>query len=193
MAAQTQTQTSAETRLIKALAHPLRFRILAKLNEGPASPSTLAEQLGEPLGNVSYHVQRLLQQGAIELVDTRPVRGAVEHIYRAATTAEFGTEHWTKLPASLRRQFQDATLQSVWDHLVEATEAGRLDDTRTQVSSTALDLDEEGWEEISTLLSQTLERAIEIQAESSRRLSDVAVDERESERTELAILHFPRA
>jgi DNA-binding transcriptional ArsR family regulator len=188
-----QTQTSAETRLIKALAHPLRFRILAKLNEGPASPSTLAEQLGEPLGNVSYHVQRLLQQGAIELVDTRPVRGAVEHIYRAATTAEFGTEHWTKLPASLRRQFQDATLQSVWDHLVEATEAGRLDDTRTQVSSTALDLDEEGWEEISTLLSQTLERAIEIQAESSRRLSDVAVDERESERTELAILHFPRA
>jgi DNA-binding transcriptional ArsR family regulator len=175
-----QTQTSAETRLIKALAHPLRFRILAKLNEGPASPSTLAEQLGEPLGNVSYHVQRLLQQGAIELVDTRPVRGAVEHIYRAATTAEFGTEHWTKLPASLRRQFQDATLQSVWDHLVEATEAGRLDDTRTQV-------------EISTLLSQTLERAIEIQAESSRRLSDVAVDERESERTELAILHFPRA
>jgi DNA-binding transcriptional ArsR family regulator len=188
-----QTQTSAETRLIKALAHPLRFRILAKLNEGPASPSTLAEQLGEPLGNVSYHVQRLLQQGAIELVDTRPVRGAVEHIYRAATTAEFGTEHWTKLPASLRRQFQDATLQSVWDHLVEASEAGRLDDTRTQVSSTALDLDEEGWEEISTLLSQTLERAIEIQAESSRRLSDVAVDERESERTELAILHFPRA
>jgi DNA-binding transcriptional ArsR family regulator len=179
--------------LIKALAHPLRFRILAKLNEGPASPSTLAEQLGEPLGNVSYHVQRLLQQGAIELVDTRPVRGAVEHIYRAATTAEFGTEHWTKLPASLRRQFQDATLQSVWDHLVEASEAGRLDDTRTQVSSTALDLDEEGWEEISTLLSQTLERAIEIQAESSRRLSDVAVDERESERTELAILHFPRA
>jgi DNA-binding transcriptional ArsR family regulator len=188
-----QTQTSAETRLIKALAHPLRFRILAKLNEGPASPSTLAEQLGEPLGNVSYHVQRLLQQGAIELVDTRPVRGAVEHIYRAATTAEFGTEHWTKLPASLRRQFQDATLQSVWDHLVEASEAGRLDETRTQVSSTALDLDEEGWEEISTLLSQTLERAIEIQAESSRRLSDVAVDERESERTELAILHFPRA
>jgi DNA-binding transcriptional ArsR family regulator len=188
-----QTQTSAETRLIKALAHPLRFRILAKLNEGPASPSTLAEQLGEPLGNVSYHVQRLLQQGAIELVDTRPVRGAVEHIYRAATTAEFGMEHWTKLPASLRRQFQDATLQSVWDHLVEASEAGRLDDTRTQVSSTALDLDEEGWEEISTLLSQTLERAIEIQAESSRRLSDVAVDERESERTELAILHFPRA
>jgi len=190
-----QTQTSAETRLIKALAHPLRFRILAKLNEGPASPSSLAEQLSEPLGNVSYHVQRLLQQGAIELVDTRPVRGAVEHIYRATTSAAFGTEHWTKLPASLRRQFQDAAVQSLWDHLVEATEAGNLDDPRTRISSAALDLDDEGWEEISTLLSQTLERALEIQAKSSRRLADVTAEARESESesTELAILHFQRA
>ena len=57
-----------DPRLVKALAHPLRFRILTVLDERMASPSELAEELGAPLGNVSYHVRILASLGLIRLV-----------------------------------------------------------------------------------------------------------------------------
>jgi DNA-binding transcriptional ArsR family regulator len=67
----------------RALAHPIRARTLEALAAGPASPRQIAHGLGEPLGTVSYHVQALLRMGLIELLETLPRRGAIEHRYRA--------------------------------------------------------------------------------------------------------------
>lgn len=67
----------------KAVAHPLRARILAGLAGEARSPNELAAEFDEPLGNVSYHVVVLRDLGMVELVDTAPRRGAVEHFYRA--------------------------------------------------------------------------------------------------------------
>lgn len=78
-----QTAESSDPSAVKALAHPLRVRALAILTEREASPSELAEELNEPLGNVSYHVRLLHDLGLIELVGTTPRRGAIEHHYRA--------------------------------------------------------------------------------------------------------------
>lgn len=70
--------------LNKATSHPLRLAILGALEEGSASsPNGLSAHLGEPLGNVSYHVKTLLEFGCVELVKTEPRRGAVEHYYRS--------------------------------------------------------------------------------------------------------------
>lgn len=74
--------------IITALGHPLRARILALLDEGEASPKEIAGQLGEKLGNVSYHVRILARLGLIELVRETPRRGAVEHHYRAVPRPE---------------------------------------------------------------------------------------------------------
>jgi DNA-binding transcriptional ArsR family regulator len=71
-----------DSQAAKALAHPLRAQILTELTE-EASPKTLARRLKQPLGSVSYHVGVLEQLGCIELTRTRPVRGALEHFYRA--------------------------------------------------------------------------------------------------------------
>ena len=43
----------------------------------------MADELGEPLGNVSYHFSVLRNLDAIKLVDEQPRRGAVEHFYTA--------------------------------------------------------------------------------------------------------------
>ena len=67
----------------KAVSHPLRVQILDALRREPRSPQSLAQELEEPLGNVSYHVTVLRDLGAVELTGTRQVRGAVEHFYRA--------------------------------------------------------------------------------------------------------------
>ena len=71
------------------LAHPLRVRILDAIENASSvlrgrpsmSPVELHRELGEPLSGVSYHVTVLARLGAIELVDTAPRRGAVEHYY----------------------------------------------------------------------------------------------------------------
>jgi DNA-binding transcriptional ArsR family regulator len=68
-----------DQRLAKALSHPLRARIFAILNEQVASPNEMAEMIGEPLPNVSYHARVLVDLGCIELVRTAQRRGAIEH------------------------------------------------------------------------------------------------------------------
>jgi len=62
-------------------------------NEAPASPSEVAERLGEPLGNVAYHTERLLEHGCLELVGTAPGRGGTKHTYRAILRYESRTTH----------------------------------------------------------------------------------------------------
>jgi DNA-binding transcriptional ArsR family regulator len=186
------TQSDTQARLIKGLAHPLRHRILIRLNERQASPSVLAKDLDEPLGNVSYHVKILLENELIELVDTRPVRGAIEHIYRATARPFFEDEHWTELPVSLRRALFDPTLQKAWEHIVTASKNGGLDDPETHISWTPLDLDRRGYEEMVALLAETLERALAIQSDAAGRLAEQDPEDRETERTELTVMHYHR-
>lgn len=79
------------TRMAKALAHPLRSRILHLIAEAPAqgvSPNEMTKATGEPLGNVSYHTKALLELGLIDLSDTAQRRGAIEHYYTLSGSAE---------------------------------------------------------------------------------------------------------
>src|ERR1044072_8530230 len=75
-----------------SVAHPLRSRCLTILAGRTASPNELAIELQEDVGNVSYHVKQLLKMEAIELVSERPVRGAVEHFYRAVKRPQLTDE-----------------------------------------------------------------------------------------------------
>src|SRR6266545_2935416 len=86
-----------DAQLVKALGHPLRQRILQALNLRVASPSELSEELDEPLGNVAYHVKILAEHDAIELVKTAPVRGALEHFYRATMRPHIDDEAYQEL------------------------------------------------------------------------------------------------
>ncbi|NSC19858.1 helix-turn-helix domain-containing protein [Streptomyces albus subsp. chlorinus] len=52
---------------LKALAHPLRLKILRQLAvTGPATSTALAEVLGENTGTLSYHLRRLERAGLVE-------------------------------------------------------------------------------------------------------------------------------
>ncbi|WP_229022841.1 winged helix-turn-helix domain-containing protein [Actinomarinicola tropica] len=55
---------------LKALAHPLRFRLLERLMErGPSTASELAREVGESSGSTSYHLRQL---AAHELIVEAP-------------------------------------------------------------------------------------------------------------------------
>lgn len=173
-----ETTSAVDSRLAKALAHPLRVQLLAQLNQGVASPNELAKKLGEPLTNVSYHVRMLHDLGCIELVDTEPRRGALEHYYRAVVRPFFSDRDWKRLPQNARNSISDAVFQLIWDDAASAIKDGSMEERDDHhLSRTVLAIDEQGWDELHDLLAQTLERAMDIQAESASRVSKDDDDE----------------
>jgi hypothetical protein len=74
---------SPDSTLGAVVAHPLRCRCLAILGERTASPAEIAREIHVEVSKVGYHVSALVKAGLLEEVGQRPVRGAVEHFYRA--------------------------------------------------------------------------------------------------------------
>src|SRR5690349_18359056 len=180
---------TSEARIAKALAHPLRARILQRLGERVASPGDLAVELDAPLGVVSYHVRMLRDYDCVELARTEPRRGALQHFYRPTARPALDEAQWRTLPAGLRKELSGETLQQLVDDVAAAADAGQLEDPELVVSRTPLELDERGLTKLNRLLARTREQAIKIAAESAVRSPRGAG----ALSTELAILHFKRA
>jgi DNA-binding transcriptional ArsR family regulator len=61
-----------DARLLRALAHPMRSRILGLLRlNGPATATTLADRLGVNTGATSYHLRQLADAGLVVEDDNR--------------------------------------------------------------------------------------------------------------------------
>ena len=177
-----------DPRVAKALSHPLRAHVLTILNERVASPNQMSEELGEPLGNVSYHVKALLELQCIELVSTTPRRGAVEHFYRAIERPYFSDRDWSRLPRSLRRAISDVGLQLIWDDVADAIEAGSFEArTDRHLSRYPLVLDEQGWTELGKILADLFDETVRIESESASRLAESG---EEGFNAKLAVLAF---
>jgi DNA-binding transcriptional ArsR family regulator len=61
-----QPDRSLGAREVRALAHPLRIRMLEELRGGPATATMLARVLGESSGATSYHLRELEKAGFVE-------------------------------------------------------------------------------------------------------------------------------
>lgn len=164
----------------KALAHPLRVRLLALFEEGTASPTQLADVTGANLPRVSYHVRRLAAVGLIELVRTEPRRGAVEHYYAAVRPPVIAGETWAALPAAVRTATVGTTLQQLRDDLNAAVPDGGFDRADVQLARVPLRVDEQGWRELAGRMAALLEDVEAIARSSEARLArnggDGAID-----------------
>jgi DNA-binding transcriptional ArsR family regulator len=177
-----------DRRVAKALSHPLRAHVLTILNERIASPNEIANELEEPLGNVSYHVKTLAEMNCIELVRTEPRRGAIEHYYRAVMRPFFSDRDWKRLPPSARQGISDTTLQLIWEDTSEALTAGTFDRrTDRHLSRSRLVLDEQGWKQVNQLLLDTMNRVVEIEADSAKRR---AAGGEPGFNTKMVLMHF---
>jgi DNA-binding transcriptional ArsR family regulator len=79
----------SEVETLKALADPIRLRILTALMRFEGDPvlmsvKELAEQLGEPQTKLYRHVKQLEATGLIKVAATRLVSGIVEQRYQAS-------------------------------------------------------------------------------------------------------------
>jgi DNA-binding transcriptional ArsR family regulator len=181
---------TSEARIAKALAHPLRARILQRLGERVASPGDLAVELEAPLGVVSYHVRMLRDYDCVELVRTEPRRGALQHFYKATARPQLEDSQWRTLPSQLRRELAGETISDLVNDLGAAADAGTLEDPEIVLQRTPLELDEKAFKKLNKLLAKTHEQALAIAAESAQRgngASEAPIA------TELAVFHFKRA
>ena len=159
-----------DPRLVKAMAHPLRVQILGILEQRVASPRELADELEAPLGNVSYHVRTLSSLGLIKLVKKTPRRGAIEHYYEARGRAVVTDRAWAEVPEIVKRALVGATLGEVSERVNEAAAKGGFDREDAHLTSPRVIVDEQGFHELSTALSDLFDRVDKIQRESTKRL-----------------------
>jgi DNA-binding transcriptional ArsR family regulator len=71
-----------EIRELRAVAHPVRLRMLSLLTGSAMSAAEVARELGLTHANASYHLRLLLESGAIVEAGEERIRGGVAKRYR---------------------------------------------------------------------------------------------------------------
>jgi DNA-binding transcriptional ArsR family regulator len=160
----------SDQNVIKGLAHPLRVQILGILETRAASPNELAQELGVPLGNVSYHTRELLRFGLVELVKKTPRRGAIEHYYKATKQPQITEAGWAATPRVVKDSMVRSALEQISDFVNAAAIEGGFNHDESHLNRIQLTVDERGWQEVSQKLTQLLAALPKIEEASRKRL-----------------------
>jgi DNA-binding transcriptional ArsR family regulator len=161
-----------ETTLAAIVAHPTRARCFVILTERVASPVEIAQEIGKDVGHVGYHVRKLQQMKLIELVDERPVRGAVEHFYRAMVRPVVTEEEFAAQSIEEREVFTRYILQLHVTDIARGMDEHTVDARANRVvARVPMVVDEDGFQELSELHTELYDRTLEIQARSAERLA----------------------
>jgi DNA-binding transcriptional ArsR family regulator len=177
--------------LAKALAHPLRTSILSALEDRTASPSELADELGAPLGVISYHVRRLHALRFLKLVKRVPRRGAVEHYYTSVAGPRITSSAWGSTPTIVKQATISAALEEIGARVNAAAQAGGFEPTESHLSRSPVTVDDEGWKEIARELDALVGRLREIETASEKRLAEA--DHRDEQRASVVLMLFNAA
>jgi DNA-binding transcriptional ArsR family regulator len=159
------------TNRLEAMRHPLRARVLRLLVErGEMSPAQLSRALTAELSDVSYHVRRLEALECAELVRTRPVRGALEHFYRATERHLVDTDEFEGLDPIAADDLVCNSFQRVIDDFVASRKANIIgSDKHFHLSRTPQILDEKGFQEGMAIFERARLAMAEVEVRSAER------------------------
>jgi hypothetical protein len=165
------------------LKHPLRVRILEVLNEGPRSPSQFVEEglipeehftnYQQALSLASYHFRELEKEGCLEVIESIPRRGAVEHVYRGMTPRVFFSDaEFEAMPLATRRQLSRISLQGLIARADRAISTKTFDARPDRhLTWVPMQLDERGWKEVIATLATTFGELTQIRHDAKDRLA----------------------
>jgi DNA-binding transcriptional ArsR family regulator len=164
------------------LKHPLRVRILEALNEGPRSPSQFVEEglipkqhfsnYQQALSLASYHFRELEKEGCLEVVESIPRRGAVEHVYRGMARVYFNDAEFEAMPQPSRRQLSRICLQGLIARADRAVGEDTFDARPDRhLTWMPMQLDERGWNEVIATLAATFGELTQIRHDADDRLA----------------------
>jgi DNA-binding transcriptional ArsR family regulator len=165
-----------DPRYVKAMAHPLRVRIMAMLQERKASPTELSVWLGSTLGATAYHVRTLYKLDLIELVDETRVRGAVEHHYRAKPRPKVTEDDWSKASPVAKQAAVGSRLRALEEFSRASAAAGGFDRVDAVLERKTAKLDDKGWNALTAEAAKFLARVDRIEADAAKRLAKAGDD-----------------
>jgi DNA-binding transcriptional ArsR family regulator len=156
--------------LVRALAHPLRAKMLYIMQERPTSPKEMAAEFGVPLSNVAYHVQILRKLKLIKLVKKTPRRGAIEHHYTVARVAELSNEAWGQTPNLIKERAVSEWLKDVGEYVTAAAATGGFNRSNAMLARQRLVFDQDGWDRVSAKANELIQLALAETDASVKRL-----------------------
>jgi DNA-binding transcriptional ArsR family regulator len=164
-----------DDRVIAAISHPTRLRAMNVLWEREASPRELAAEIGEPINNVTYHVNQLVEFGCIELVAQRPAHGGrvVEHFYKATRSSRFDDAALERLGDEEKIILDLAIIKLMASDLGEALLSGsyfELDDN--QLTRIPIAVDDAGWSETKEVLDRALDELMAVRENVANRVAE---------------------
>lgn len=122
---------------IKALAHPLRVRILDELSMfGPLTASGLGERLGESSGATSYHLRQLEKHRLVQEVEGR---GTARERWWERTPSPIATPDPSRLPPGSAERLATQLVSDEWVRNRERNHHEFLSEGETVFGSTWVD------------------------------------------------------
>ncbi len=154
--------------------NPLRTKVFIAISERPASAKELETALDEPAKAISRTIESLRNAGVAELVEEKTGagrRGGVERFYRANMRPYFTVEEWDALSLAERRPITLRILQLIMLDAATGLDSDLFDSDPTRhLSRTLLPVDEKGFEDLNSLMADSLEGVLRIQDECRKRL-----------------------
>jgi DNA-binding transcriptional ArsR family regulator len=177
----------------KALADPLRVRILEVLSQGEMSPIEFCREGFAPedlaIARVIEHFEALADNGSLALVSENPQRGKEGRVYRAVGRAYFSDLQWNELDRGERVKVSETVVQGLLARIEGAQKSDTFDSRANRhLTWVAMRLDEQGWSEMATALTATFGEIEQIRADAETRLD---LDGEEGIPATCGILGFP--
>ena len=151
---------------VKALAHPLRMRIIETLAASePMTTKQVAESLGEKPTRLYHHVDLLEKAGLIRLTHTRQNRGTTEKYFEAIARAfradadlfsdESSADQENALRPMIHTVFDNTTSELL--RLIDTDRAGKLLEDEGLLSYIEMHLAQEQVDEVQQKLKDVLD------------------------------------
>jgi DNA-binding transcriptional ArsR family regulator len=162
MFARREVRQVTDAKVLAAMAHPLRWRLIDVLKvDGPSTASALAERTDQRVANVSHHVRVLAEAGLVE---------------EAPELARDRRERWWRLvSASLRWSPEDFSGDPAAEAVAQAAQSLSLDRHAGHARAwfAAGDEEREPWREASFSTDKWLSLSPDELAELNRQVIDI--------------------
>jgi DNA-binding transcriptional ArsR family regulator len=155
-----------------AIGHKTRVNILIALNEGIYTAAELAAIVGERQSNISNHLLKMLDDGSIEIAKEEQKANFVVYWYKAVEISCYSQKDAEAMTPDQQQVTVGAIVQSGTAELFAALYAGKLRDPRSVLFWDWFNMDQQGRTDLEAESARYLERAREIEAESTNRRAD---------------------
>jgi DNA-binding transcriptional ArsR family regulator len=132
------TGAGREKAALRAMAHPVRLRIMSLLTGTALTAADVARELGLTHANASYHLRNLCSAGMIVVAGEEKIRGGVAKRYRYDATRD----HVPSTPEQKRAFFA-----ALGNELIRRSAAGRFTE-KVLIGDGDFWVDPEKWREI---------------------------------------------